>query len=143
MDGRYRLHFPNLSDVASKKTSEATERYNCIAWAFKDSRRHWWPNRRRSFWPIQTLGLSVADAFVQWFAQDGWEETHVSDVEQGFEKIALYGLQGQPTHAARQLESGLWTSKLGPDIDLSHTLHDLVGPSYGAPMRFYRKPLKT
>jgi hypothetical protein len=143
MDALYNLHFPNLSNVASKKTSEKTDRYNCIAWAFKDNRRHWWPNKRRSYWPVQTLGLSVADAFDKWFETDGWEQCAESDHEPGYEKVALYGVQGQPTHAARQLDNGLWTSKLGPDIDLTHSLHDLIGPAYGVPMRFFRKPITT
>jgi hypothetical protein len=141
MDALYNLHFPNLFDVASKKTSEKSERYNCIAWAFKDNRRHWWPNQKRSFWPLPTLGLSIADAFVRWFAHDGWEECQNSELEAGFEKIALYGIGGAPKHAARQLSTGMWTSKLGPDIDLSRTLSDLIGPEYGYPMRFYRKPI--
>ena len=34
-------------------------------------------------------------------------------------------------HVARQLESGLWTSKLGLSVDISHSLHDLEGDTYG------------
>lgn len=141
MDALYKHHFPHLIDVASKKTSEKTERYNCIAWAFKDNRRHWWPNGKRSYWPISALGLSVSDAFEKWFEVDGWERCSDDNQEAGFEKVALYCLQGQPTHAARQLDTGLWTSKLGPDIDLTHKLHELSGPSYGVPTRYYRKAL--
>jgi hypothetical protein len=141
MDALYKLPFPNLSGVAAKKTSDKTDRYNCIAWAFRDSRRHWWPNQRRSYWPIDTLGLSIAGAFEKWFVSDGWEQCDSGDLDVGFEKIALFGTGGVPKHAARQLPTGLWTSKLGPDIDLSHTLNDLIGPAYGAPMRFYRKPI--
>lgn len=142
MDAPYKSFFPNLNNVATKKTSERTEKYNCIAWAFKDSRRHWWPNEKRSFWPIPTLGLSVSDAFDRWFEVDGWEKCSDDNHEPGFEKIALYCIQGQPKHAARQLENGLWTSKLGPDIDLTHKLHELSGPAYGVPMHVYRRPIK-
>jgi hypothetical protein len=139
MDEPYKIPFPNISNVLSKKTSEKSERYNCIAWAFEDTRKVWWPSRR-TYWPLNILGLTVSSAFESWFKSDGWEECENADFEPGFKKIALYGLGGQPTHAARQLPTGLWTSKLGQDIDLSHTLNDLIGPQYGAPMKFYRKP---
>jgi hypothetical protein len=42
-----------------------------------------------------------------------------------------------PTHAALQLPSGEWTSKLGPFEDISHAHeNDVNGPAYGA-VRFY------
>ncbi len=36
-----------------------------------------------------------------------------------------------PTHVARQLPSGLWTSKLGNAEDLEHTLDGLAGAVFG------------
>jgi hypothetical protein len=142
MDSRYKAHFPNLQDVAQKKTSDPSDAYNCIAWAFKDSRKHWWPNLRRSYWPLRTTPTQTTmEAFEAWFAHDGWEQTATQDPEDGYEKIGLYALRGVPTHAARILDSGIWTSKLGPDIDLSHQLSELEGPSYGQIVRIYRKPL--
>ena len=43
-------------------------------------------------------------------------------LEPGFEKVALYALGGVPKHAARQLSSGRWSSKLGDLEDVEHTL---------------------
>jgi hypothetical protein len=34
-------------------------------------------------------------------------------------------------HAARQLPTGHWTSKLGESEDIEHRLHDLEGLIYG------------
>jgi hypothetical protein len=141
MDTFYKQHFPNISNVESKKTSVMSPEYNCIAWAFKDSQRIWWPNAQRSFWPIDVKGLTDLEAFEKWFKQDGWEETSEDGFENGFEKIALYILNGKPTHAARMIGDKIWTSKLGQNIDLSHTLDDLNGPSYGSAERFFRKPI--
>jgi hypothetical protein len=130
--------FPQLANP--NKTSDATPTYNCIAWAFKDNRRHWWPNQpKRSYWPIDTTGLSLTEAFEKWFTVDGWEECPDGKSEPGVEKIALYFLDDNPTHAARQLPSGLWTSKLGGSIDLSHEIDELNGPAYGQPRRYFRK----
>ncbi|MCI0637958.1 MAG: hypothetical protein L0Y72_23715 [Gemmataceae bacterium] len=36
-----------------------------------------------------------------------------------------------PTHAARQLPTGRWSSKLGPSEDIEHDLHALEGEIYG------------
>jgi hypothetical protein len=46
--------------------------------------------------------------------------------------VALYAKPaGTVTHAARQLASGEWTSKLGKDVDISHSLRSLEGLTYG------------
>ena len=64
-----------------------------------------------------------------------------NDYEEGKIKIALYFdfSNQRPTHAARQLTSGLWTSKLGDNMDLSHELHELEGPEYGNVFRVFEK----
>lgn len=43
----------------------------------------------------------------------------------------IYTKDGSPTHAARQLPNGKWSSKLGPDADISHEISALDGPCYG------------
>lgn len=143
MDAIYKGAFPSLTDVAGKKTSEADSTYNCIAWAFKESHRVWWPHSK-AYWPIPVDGMTILEAFEAWFAEDGWEQTESPDVEEGFEKVALFMANGEPTHAARLLDNGLWTSKLGWNpkisIDLSHGIADLDGPLYGTVARIYRKP---
>ena len=86
-------------------------------------------------------GKSVADAFEEWFDVDGWTETADPSPENGYDKIAVFAKNGKPTHAARLLTNGFWTSKLGPNIDLSHGLYDLVGPEYGQVWKIYRKSI--
>ena len=52
--------------------------------------------------------------------------------EAGYVKVALYAKDGKWTHAARQLESGRWTSKLGIYEDIEHAApQDLCGDLYG------------
>lgn len=63
--------------------------------------------------------------------------------ETDFEKIAIYQDQGGvPTHAARQLPSGLWTSKCGRSFDIEHaTEHDAGGGTYGEATVYMRRPI--
>jgi len=58
-----------------------------------------------------------------------------------FEKVAIYALDGEPTHAARQLSDGTWTSKLGKDIDITHTLRALEGSTYGQVAAYLKRAL--
>ena len=47
---------------------------------------------------------------------------------------------GVPTHAARQLASGLWTSKLGHSEDIEHDLRALEGDTYGMVALLLKRP---
>jgi hypothetical protein len=66
----------------------------------------------------------------------------------GTEKIALFGIKQAdpivPTHAALQLETGRWTSKLGDFEDISHVSVEAVnGPIYGQVVCFLYRPRRT
>jgi hypothetical protein len=56
------------------------------------------------------------------------------------EKIAIYALNNLPTHTARQLVTGEWTSKLGEDYDISHTVSCMDGPEYGTAVVYMQRP---
>lgn len=128
--------FPNLQKP--NVTSPYNERYNCIAWAFSDNAKWWWP--RRAYWPRTVdVGATILRAFEEQFAAEGWVEAGDSALEAGFVKIALYANSGNITHAARQLDTGVWTSKLGKHVDLAHDLSELEGPQYGTLFRIYKK----
>jgi hypothetical protein len=139
MPGTWPPHgLPNLNDNNCIVTSPFRRGYNCIAWAAGDTSRWWWPIRLPgvNYWPKGVPRELTEDAFVAAYATVGYARCADGRLEPGIEKIALfakvaYGLIA-PTHAARQLESGAWTSKLGPFEDVSHaTLDDVSGPAYG------------
>jgi len=72
----------------------------------------------------------------------GYVECPDASFEPGFQKIALYakGLSMKPTHAALQLPSGRWTSKLGALEDVDHSdLAALQGPAYGSAVRYLKR----
>lgn len=132
--------FPSLHFVEFKITSPETNRYNCIGWAAGDTRRWWWPEHRR-YWPPGVPREPTVEAFVQAFATLGYEPCDSDGVEEGVERVALYAYaNGEPTHAARQLPSGRWTSKLGTWEDIEHTLVGLEGARYGHVARILRRP---
>ena len=67
------------------------------------------------------------------FASLGYPVCAGEDLEAGYERIALFADgDGRPTHAARQLLNGRWSSKLGKAEDIEHGLHDLEGALYGS-----------
>jgi hypothetical protein len=136
MVGRIEEVFPGLRGSGYKVTSPPEDTYNCIAWAAGDATRWWWPDEPghpdSSHWPPDVPRSETLDAFRQAFATLGYSVCDDDRLEVGYEKVALFALEGVPAHAARQLSNGRWTSKLGPREDIEHALHDLSGLVYGS-----------
>jgi hypothetical protein len=65
-----------------------------------------------------------------------------SDLEDGFEKIALYTVSGGAwRHVAFQTESGKWSSKLAEHEDLEHDSPEvLLGGEYEAIASIMKRP---
>jgi hypothetical protein len=128
-DGFFRA-FPALRRGKVNVTSPVDAIYNCIAWAANDNKRWWWPSVY-SYWPSTVDKKESIDAFGAVFETLGYTQKSSSEFEKGKEKVALFALAGKPTHAARQLPDGSWTSKCGKNVDISHDLTDVEGPVYG------------
>jgi len=125
-----RWALPNLSADNYRITSSASWEYNCIAWAVGETAVWWWPAPGR-FWPVGVPREETLPAFVAALGTRGFRPCSSSELAIGVEKVALYALQSVPTHAARQLSSGWWTSKLGPSFDVEHAnLEALAGGVY-------------
>src|SRR5271156_1758322 len=109
------LLFPGLLGTAYRITSPSTDGYNCIAWAAGETGAWWWPGDPAvTFWPARAKREETLAAFREAFATIGYVPCDHAEAKSGFEKIALFAdATGIPTHAARQLSTGLWTSKLG------------------------------
>jgi hypothetical protein len=123
-------------------TSPPDDLYNCIAWAAGDPHRWWWPDPyHERHWPAGAPRNEPLAAFRAAFTMLGYEPCAVDEREPDFEKVALFADPDLfPTHAARQLPDGLWTSKLGELEDIQHALHDLEGMAYGAVVQVMRRP---
>ncbi len=131
---KLRLSFPLLNEANCRPTSLADNDYNCIAWAAEDTERWWWPDSQgQTYWPATIPRNESMESFRRAFALLGYVDPTDDTVESGRQKIAIFATAGTtPTHAARQLPDGWWTSKLGRQIDIAHELRAIEGPVYGS-----------
>ncbi|MCI0461686.1 MAG: hypothetical protein L0Z62_32445 [Gemmataceae bacterium] len=133
--------FPRLTPTNHRVTSSTAEEYNCIAWATGDT-RHWW--QPGVYWPLPTPADDFGIAGLEGaFKALGYERCADGSLEAGFEKVVLYGDALFYTHAARQLPTARWTSKLGKAEDIEHdTPEDVAGGVYGAVVLFMRRAVR-
>lgn len=147
MPGSWPQHeLPNLTADNCEVKSKATRRYNCLAWAAGEDFRNWWPDPIGvGHWPAGVERFVTTQAFLRAYGTMGFALCFDGTLEGGIEKVAIYG-KGPPgaevpTHAALQLESGEWTSKLGPFEDINHTTAEAVqGPVYGRVICYLSRP---
>jgi len=139
--------FPNLRASGYSITSPPAYVPNCIGWVLRSTDLYWDPTltgfRGVYYWPPDIPRNDTVDAWVRVFRLFHYSECANPDLEDGAEKIAIYGgTDGTAQHVARQLPSGAWTSKLGQDEDIEHqTLDALASEEYGAVIRIMRRPL--
>lgn len=136
-----RRQFPCLAEEGFAETSPPTAQYNCIAWAAGRTDAWWWPLPVGAyFWPADVPRSETLSSFLLAFQSLGYRQCDDETLEPTFERIALFVADDKPTHAARQLSDGSWTSKLGKWIDISHSLRALVGPMYGDVAALMKRP---
>jgi hypothetical protein len=89
------------------------------------------------YWPPNAPRQVTVEAFVRAYETLGYELCFDGSLVADSEKIAIFGKENpdgsvSPTHAAIQLVSGEWSSKLGTLEDIRHdTVDDVRGPAYG------------
>ena len=141
--------FRGLDAENHRVTSPATIDYNCIAWASGYDDLQVWPNggddledEPKLYWPEGLRNDESIAAFVEYFELLGYTPCDGPDFESGFEKVAIFAKDGEPTHAARQLPSQKWTSKMGFDgVDIEHNdLECIAGVRYGTASVFLKRP---
>ena len=131
--------FPYLNDNNSRLTSNSDLRYNCIAWAYGENNKFFWP-KKGCYWPTNIKYEETIGAFIELFASIKYCCCDNQLLEPGYEKVAIYLLDDIPTHAARQLPTGKWTSKLGLSIDIEHDSPEVLnGPTYGSAAIFMKR----
>lgn len=134
--------FPNSIIEPFSVTSPHTPEYNCIAWAFGDNTKWYWPDPANTYyWPEDIPREINIKTFIQLFKSIGYAICKDGDLEEEFDKIAIFvDASNTPTHAARQLNNGFWTSKLGQHIDVQHTINSIEEGAYGMVSTFMKRP---
>ena len=135
--------FPNSNIHPFILTSPQTWNYNCIAWAYGDDTRWYWPTEHpHHYWPPNIRNELDLQSFIELYQLVGYKVCENNSLELGLEKIAIFGQpNGEPTHAARQLLNGNWTSKMGGWHDIEHTLTSLDSPVYGSALVFMSRSI--
>ena len=131
--------FPNLSSENFEFVGACTDRYNCIAYAAGDTTKWWWPNGI-DYWPPWATRDNRMESLKEAFAGLGYEQCDDSNVEEGYQKVALYGFQGRFEHAAVQMSNGRWCSKMGQGPIIEHSSPEsLSGGPYGDAAAYMRR----
>jgi hypothetical protein len=144
---------PHLAREGYEVSSIETWKYNCIAFAAGDEEHWWWPIR--GHWPEGVKRELAIPRFIEAYETkdyrvckrcSGWayffrlitfRDTGPHILEHKYEKIAIFVLNGEPTHAAIQLSDGRWKSKLGPWEDIEHnTIKAVEDHIYGKAVVF-------
>lgn len=121
------MRWPKLTLDNYRTTSQATARYNCLAFVNGDE-RHWWDldHGGRYFWPDSIPKDWTKSSFMKLFISNGYVTGSSHTHENGKQKIAIYvNLDDlQPSHVA--ISNGTtWKSKLGAWQDVEHDSLDV------------------
>jgi hypothetical protein len=111
---------PGLRGSGCVVTSPEDIRCDGLAWAAEDEEHWWWPNED-SHWPEEAAREETIAAVVAAYGVLGFVSGEGLLVEQEYEDMVIYtSRDGTPTHVARQLQFGLWSSKRGLLQDVEH-----------------------
>ena len=133
--------FPNLASEGFETVGQASELYNCIAYAAGDTTKWWWPDGI-NYWPTGATPDNRMESLTEAFAAMGYEQCQNSDAEEGCQKVALYGFRDRFEHAALQMPNGRWRSKMGQGPVIEHrSPESLSGGIYGNPTSYMRRVL--
>jgi hypothetical protein len=130
--------FPNLQKTSHEVTSDADASYNCVSYAYGITNRKLWPGFTPDyFWPRNFPQTETVETLKKLFETVGYSDAENGTFIEGFEKVAIYAdSKGKPTHAARQIGHGKWSSKLGNWFDIEHTENGVSGGDYGKIVAF-------
>jgi hypothetical protein len=131
---------PNLTQDNHTEDSPSTTSYNCHAWAVGFNDR-WFDDQ--NYWPDPVPRGKSLRHYRRAYESIGFRVCGGWNVEEGFEKIAIYERQGEVTHTARLLDSGMWTSKMGKREDITHARDALDGPCYGQITLIMRRQIQN
>lgn len=119
--------FPNLHTSSFEYTSKKTSIYNCFAYIAGYTDCWWLPDPLGLYyWPPSAPREQTVDAYIKAYESLEYILCDSHHYEEGYDKIAFYlNNKNIPIHAAIQLPSGRWSSKVGKEEDIAHELYAL------------------
>lgn len=96
------------------------------------------------YWPPGCMRLPTLPVFQIAFEKIGFSLCANGELDPNARKIAVFHAHNVPTHAAKLLKNGKWSSKLGKWFDISHTVSCLNGyqnEAYGEIAFFMSRPV--
>lgn len=136
--------YPGLrNDPNFKITSHISVHYNCIAWAmgFNDRRVDIEPGAG-NWWPEDVSKDVDKDTLVKAFESLGFVKADHPNIEDGYDKVSLYGYGAFWSHAAKICEEGVEHSKFGNGWDGKHSSNIFRGSDYGEIFCYMKRPIK-
>lgn len=129
---RIARQFPKFVEhVNFEFTSEVDYNYNCLSWALSRNDRLF-ENVKWGYWPWKDIPDDTAHGWFLFLQKMGFAPCENASFEPGVERIAVLENEDREIHACRQIQSGVWKSKLGdmgPDID--HVDLECLKEAYG------------
>ena len=133
--------FPDLAFDDPVVTHPADPAFNCVAWTAGVTDEWWWPMDPDAHWPTGVPDELTVAAVVAARGTVGYGVCADGGPEPGFEKAAIFARAGVPTHVARGLPDGRWSSKLGRDCVVDHaTPGGVEGAVYGVVVALLKRP---
>lgn len=135
-------HFGNLeTDPHFIITSERTSVYNCIAWAMGIT--DLWVDYNITipghWWPATAICDNSKAALVSAFEAIGFVVAESPLMEEGYDKVVLYGVGEHWTHAAKIVSDGVEHSKFGEGWDGTHSSNMFHNTIYGDAYAFMKR----
>ena len=131
--------FPRLDREDFQVISPASNEYNCIAYAAGDTSQ-WWSDELQYYWPTTVARNPSITGLENLFKWLGFKKCHSPRLEADYQKVALYASKGLWTHAALQMATGHWRSKLGPEELIEHESPlSVTGDLYGNVYLYMRR----
>ena len=133
--------FPGLASEDLEIVEEPSAWYNCIAYAAGYASNWWWPDGI-NYWPPWATETDRIESLIEVFAGLGYEQCDDSHFEEGYQKVALYEVQGEAKHAAVQMPNGRWRSKMGQGPVIEHRSPESLSDGiYGNATVYMRKSI--
>ena len=133
--------FPILYREGFKIVEQPSPWYNCIAYAAGDTAQWCWPDGI-NYWPPWATQNNRMESLEEMFAGLGFEQCNDGSPEDGYQKVALYAVQGRFQHAAAQTPNERWRSKMGQGPVIEHlSPESLSGGMYGDAAAYIRRAL--